>query len=91
MARKKWLTTLDEQEVKWIKEVASEAGLSGGFVISELIAREMRDKNSRFRKELGDAKLRLELQKLNDEEMVIQAKRQELTKRMKTDRVLQPA
>lgn len=91
MEKKKWIVSFGLDRAAWIAEVAKSAGLNGSTVIDELVTREMRDKNSRFRHELAQSKLRLELQKLNDEQMDLEARRAELTKQMKGERIAVPA
>ncbi len=86
MAKKKWLSSIDEQTISWIQEVKAEVGLAGGTIIDELVLRERQNKNSRFRQDLVQARLRLQLQKINDEEMELQARRAELTKMIKSER-----
>lgn len=92
MAKKKLVTSvLSQEQIDWVKETSVHAGVGAGAVLSELINQEMRNKTSRFRHDLSQAKLRIQLEKYNDMQMELEQKKAEITRKLKGERIAVPA
>lgn len=86
MTPKKWMTSLDLDNWKWIMEIKKTTGVAGSIVINELIRREREDRSGKFKAELRQMKLKSDLQRLNDKKMKLSSEEQELLKQLKSDK-----
>lgn len=87
MTGKKWMIVLTDEQFEWVKETAEKTGLKGSDIIREIVDRQMNDNPRQFVASLAATQYKMELQELEQQQRALEAKQEEIRKRIKQEKV----